>query len=135
MLNCGAKIPSVISYSPQLSEDDLQFGTSLSKGAVAMVNTKLELDVQDSRLDELDLIVQVLDGMKNLSFEHIKRSKGYPNYTWKQPEEIVSDYLSKMFQSFERATEYIDELKATLPVDIVLTVPVVSLELITSPNN
>jgi hypothetical protein len=119
------KIPSVISYSPCTGADEQQFGASLSPDAVAMVNTKLELDAQDTRLDELDLLLQVLDGMKNLDFEHVKSAKGYPGYTWKKPEDIVTDYLSKVFQCFEDATEHLMEIKLNVPVDIIITVPVV----------
>lgn len=120
------KIPSVITYSKPTEAHEQQFGANLSPDAVAMVNTKLELDVQDTRLDELNMILQVLDGMKDLSFEHIKASKGYPEYTWKKPEDIVTDYLTKAFKSFEAATDYIAEIRRTAPVDIIVTVPVVS---------
>jgi hypothetical protein len=119
------KVPSVISYSPCSIAEEQQFGASLSPDAVAMVNTKLELDSQDTRLEELDLIIEILEGMKDLDFEHVKNSKGYPGYTWKSPEDIVADYLAKAFEHFERATEYLTEIKINIPVDIVVTVPVV----------
>lgn len=119
------KIPSVISYSPCTDANEQQFGASLSPDAVAMINTKLELEAQDTRLDELDLIIQVLEGTKNLDFEHVKRAHGYPGYTWKVPEDIVTDYLTKAFEHFERATEYLTEIKTNVPVDIIITVPVV----------
>lgn len=120
------KIPSVISYSPRTSNNELQFGADLSPEAVAMVHTKMELDVQETRLDELDLIIQVLDGMKNLNFEHIKASKGMPEYTWKTPEEVVTDYLKKVFKPFWDATDYLGHLRELITVDVVITVPVVS---------
>lgn len=119
------KIPSVISYSPCTDANEQQFGASLSPDAVAMINTKLELEAQDTRLDELDLIIQVLEGTKNLDFEHVKRAQGYPGYTWKVPEDIVTDYLTKAFEHFETATEYLTEIKTSVPVDIIVTVPVV----------
>lgn len=118
------KIPSVISYSPCTEKDEQQFGASLSPEAVAMVNTKLELEAQDTRLEELDLIIQVLEGTKNLSLEHVKRAQGYPGYTWKSPEDIVTDYLTKAFEHFERNTEFLTEIKTNVPVDIIVTVPV-----------
>lgn len=102
------------------------FGASLSPKAIAMVNTKLELDAQDTRLDELDLLIQVLDGMENLSFDHVKASRGYPGYTWKQPEDIVTDYLEKAFEHFWASTEYLALIRDTAPADIIITVPVVS---------
>ena len=122
------KIPSVISYSPSTHKREQQFGASLSPDAVAMVNTKLELEVQDTRLDELDLIIQVLAGTKNLNFEQVKHAQGYPGYTWKEPEDIVTDYLTKVFEHFERATVYLAEIKSNVPVDIMITVPVACLK-------
>lgn len=121
------KIPSVISYSPTSRAGEQQWGASISPDAVTMVNTKLELDVQDNKSDELDLILQVLDGMNNLNFDHVAAAKGYPDYTWKVPEDIVTDYLTKVFQYLDEAVAHFGaELRAKIPVDIVLTVPVVS---------
>jgi len=118
------KVPSVISYSPATEAEEQQWGTSLSPKAVTMLNTKLELDNQDNKLDELELILQVLEGMNNLTFSHVKASKGYPEYTWKAPQDIVSDYLSKVFYYLNEAVAGFKE--AQIPVDLVLTVPVVS---------
>lgn len=122
------KIPSVISYTPSTHKGEQQFGASLSPDAVAMVNTKLELEAQDTRLDELDLIIQVLEGTKDLNFEHVKRAQGYPDYTWKAPEDIVTDYLTKVFEHFERAMVDLTEIKKNVPVDIMVTVPVVCMK-------
>lgn len=123
------KVPSVISYSPRTAKKELQFGANLSPDAVTMLSTKLELDVQDTRLEELDLIIQVLDGMRDLNFQHIKNSKSMPEYTWKTPEDIVTDYLKKVFQPFWEATDYWNTHRAKAQVDIVITIPVVSLDL------
>jgi hypothetical protein len=125
-MNNTEKVPSVISYSPCSDEEEQQFGFSLSPEAVAMVNTKLELDVQDNKVDELDLILQALDGMDNLSFEKVKNSNGYPAYTWKAPEEIVTDYLEKVFPYVNRILEKNETLRKGIKVDIVITFPVVS---------
>lgn len=115
------KVPSVYSYSPAPNGEQ-QWGESLSPKAVTMINTKLELDVQDNKSDELELILQVLDGMKNLHFDHVRACKGYPEYTWKNPEEIVTDYLTKIFQYVDK---YVEKFRVLgLPVDIVVTVPV-----------
>lgn len=121
----NAMIPSLISYSAPTG-GERQFGTDLSPDAVAMVNTKVELDVQDTRSEELDLIIQVLDGMKGLNFDHIKENRGIPEYTWKTPEDVVTDYLTKVFESFWNATENMNEFRSANPVDIVVTVPLVS---------
>ncbi|KAF2823206.1 actin-like ATPase domain-containing protein [Ophiobolus disseminans] len=118
------KIPSVISYSLRTSANELQFGANLSRNAVAMVNTKMELDVQETRLDELILIIQTLDGMKDLGFHHVKASKGLPEYTWKTPEDVVTDYLQKVFDPVWKATEYMGPIRDLAPVDVVITVPV-----------
>jgi hypothetical protein len=125
-MNNTWKVPSVISYSPCSEEQEQQFGFSLSPDAVAMVNTKLELDVQDDKADELDLIIQALEGMDNLSFENVKAANGYPAYTWKAPEDIVTDYLTKVFPYVNKQLDENATLRKGLKVDIVVTVPVVS---------
>src|SRR5207248_8787588 len=112
------KIPSVISYSPASDAQEQQWGESLSPEAVAMVQTKLELDVHDTS-EELDLILEALDGMGNLHFQYVRDSGGLPQYTWKRPEEIVEDYLTKVFDSVLEAMErFPEELRARIPVDI-----------------
>jgi hypothetical protein len=119
------KVPSVISYSPRSAAREQQFGFSLSPKAVSMLNTKLELDVQDSKADELDLILQALEGMDNLNFDHVKASNGYPEYTWKAPEDIVTDFLTNVFPYVNKLVDSGSVLRAKMPVDIVVTVPVV----------
>lgn len=119
------KIPSIISYSPASPTGEQQWGYSLSKDAVAMTNTKLELDVQDDRLDELELTLKLLEGTSNLQFNHVRVSSGFPEYTWKEPEEIVTDYLTKVFQSVSQDSPIGIALGLNLPVDIVITVPAV----------
>ena len=79
----SVKIPSVISYTPCSDPEVEQFGFDLSDNATTMINTKLELDPQDTRTEELDLILHALDGMKDLRFDNIKASRGFPNFTWK----------------------------------------------------
>ena len=65
------RIPSVISYSPASEMQERQWGSDLSSNAVAIVDTKLELELQDSS-GELDLILKALDGMHNLDFQYIR---------------------------------------------------------------
>jgi hypothetical protein len=120
-----SKIPSVISYSPCSDPNEQQFGYDLSPNAVVMVNTKLELDVQRSKEAELDLILQALDGMDNLSFDNVKKSNGHPEYTWKEPEDIVADYLSKLFPYVNRVISKEATLRKSMKVDVVVTVPIV----------
>jgi len=120
------KIPSVISYSPAGPAGEEQWGASLSPDAVAMVNTKLELDVQDNNSDELDLILELLDGIQNLHFGYIAASYARPEYTWKAPEDILTDYLHRIFQRLCQAVDIGPGLRDQIPVDIAITVPVVS---------
>ncbi|KAN0071932.1 hypothetical protein V8E54_009661 [Elaphomyces granulatus] len=122
------KIPSVISYSPASENQERQWGSSLSSNAVAMVHTKLALDVRDNS-EELDLILQALDGMHNLQIQYIREHQGSPPYPWNRPEEIVEDYLTKVFDAFleemttRLAQGFPQELRDRLPVDIVVTIP------------
>lgn len=120
------KIPSVYSYSPATADEEQQWGLSLSPDAVTMVNTKLELDVQDNKLDELELLLQVLNGTRDLDIDNVKKSQGYPDYTWKNPQEIVTDYLTKVFKQVNRSLDQrIAAHRDSISVDVVITVPVV----------
>lgn len=83
----SSKIPSVISYTHSIH--DQQWGASISEDAVTMLNTKMELDVLDNKLDELELILQVLEGTCNLDFDNVKKCHGYPEYTGNEPEDVV----------------------------------------------
>lgn len=91
-MKTSSKIPSIYSYSPASSPLDQQWGASISDDAVTMVNTKMELDVQENRIDELELILQVLEGTCNLDFDNVKKSRGYPEYTWKDPVSSLCSY-------------------------------------------
>jgi len=125
MGNSG-KIPSVISYSPSTDAGELQWGASISPNAVTMFNTKLELDVQDNKSDELDLVLAVLDGVDDLNFEAVKASASAPEYPPKTPEQIVADYLTRVFEHLSHEFEDIgSHLRRQLQVDVVVCVPVV----------
>lgn len=119
------KIPSVISYAAQGSYEQ-GFGKSLPPDSAATINTKLELDVHDNKTDELELLLAVLENMSNLNFEQVKTSKGCPQYIWKSPEEIVTDYLTEIYKVVDKEVNNSSAaLRADLPVDIVITIPVV----------
>ncbi|KAF2827326.1 actin-like ATPase domain-containing protein, partial [Ophiobolus disseminans] len=126
MMNAG-KVPSVISYSPQTDAMEQQWGADLSPNAVSMVHTKLELGMQNV-LGELDMTIQVLDGMKNLSFVDMMATSlghGRPAYSEKAPEDIVSDYLTKVYGVLD---DYMDEnftnaFRKLTATDLVVTVP------------
>jgi hypothetical protein len=119
------KIPSRISYSESQNGEE-QWGASLSKDAIAMINTKLELDLRGTS-DELDLVLHTLDGMHNLDFQYVKSSGPTSEYTWKVPEEIVEDYLTKVCEYlYQAVTEFTEAYNRLVPTDIVITMPPVS---------
>jgi hypothetical protein len=120
------KIPSIISYSLRSPANEQQWGTNLSPQAIAMVHTKLQLDVDDTSA-ELDLILQMLDGVHDLNMQYIIDG-GADKYPRKAPEVIVKDYLTKVFDYLLKAVApFSAELRKAIPVDIVATVPAVSL--------
>jgi hypothetical protein len=120
------KVPSVYSYTKPKAKEE-QWGNDFSSDAVNMVQTKLELDAQQSKLDELDMILHNLDGMHNLHFDYVEKSGGYPEFTANKPDVVVEDYMKKIFA---RVMEYLKDipevLRRSMPVDIVVTHPVVS---------
>ena len=119
------KIPSVISYSLCSSRQEQQWGTDLSPRAIAMVHTKLQLDVNEPS-GELDLILQALDGMRNLDIQYIISSGGAVDYPREGPEEIVEDYLMRIFTCVLNAiARFTEAWRMTIPVDIVVTIPAV----------
>jgi hypothetical protein len=77
------KIDSVISYSDKSPELEENWGSDLAPGAIAMINTKLELDI-NSVSEELDLVSQALDGVDNLSFQRVKNARASRVTIWKR---------------------------------------------------
>lgn len=127
------KVPSVKSYS--VAEDgEPQWGSHVSKNAVTMVNQKLELELQSSKLDELDLTLYVLNGAGNLSFNHIRQVGPNPEFTTKSPEEIVQDYLTHIFQCATKVINVSNLETTNTALDLVVTVPVVSVVCRKSPS-
>src|SRR5207237_1259259 len=117
------KVPSAISYSrtpgfdsdsisDSTSDDDLyddgleahdideerveQWGSDLSPEAVTIIHTKLRLNVED-KSEELDFILSTLEAAHRLNFDYIRNSAGITHYCQKSPEQIVTDYLKKVF--------------------------------------
>lgn len=116
------KIPSVISYS-ESDGDSQQWGSDLSKHAIAMVHTKLQLDIGTVE-NELDLTLQALEGMDNLHYRHIKNSEFKPSYPIQSPEEIVQDYLRFVFEYLlESVGQFTPQFLRHTSVDIVVTIP------------
>ena len=87
-----------------------------------MTHTKLALDVQDNISDELELIIQSLDGMNDLTLEHIEASRGRPEYPAFSPIEIVSHYLGKVFYHVKDEFSFMGRLLDIIPVDVVIAV-------------
>ena len=120
-----SKIPSVISFSPATEAMEQQWGYDLSDEAISMIHTKLELDLQDVG-SELDLMLHALDGMKDFSFQHIKTAGVLPAFTDKTAEQVVTEYLSRVFEHLSAVmVNFSEELRVRVPVDIVVTVPTV----------
>lgn len=121
------KVPSVISYT-KCSHEYQQWGKSISPNAITMVHKKLELGSQPLQ-GELDLVVQVLDGMRNLNFEDIvlaDENNDVPAYACKSPEEIVTDYLTKIFGYLDETVANFGEAsRRYTTTDVVVTIPTV----------
>lgn len=118
------KVPSEIAYSPA-EGGDANWGYEIREPAVKMIWTKLQLEEQ-SRLEELDLIVKALDGMSNLGLRQITESRGLPSYPAKEPIEIVTEYLSLVCQHLIEAElnrRYGPELLRRTPINLVVTCP------------
>lgn len=121
------KVPSQIAYAAG-REYSTQWGYDISPGTLRLLWTKLELLTQN-RGEELDHILRALEGMKNLNFEHIEKSRGLPEYPAKEPVEIITDYLSLVREHvIERdlIPTLGRELFERTPVDLVVTCPTVS---------
>jgi hypothetical protein len=92
-----------------------------------MVYTKLQLNVSETTA-ELDLILQALDGMHDLSFEYIKSASGTRKYMNKAPEQIVEDYLAEVLEYVLKAVDsWTASYRRVILVDIVATIPPVCL--------
>ncbi|OAP64492.1 hypothetical protein AYL99_00464 [Fonsecaea erecta] len=117
------KIPSVISFSPSTEAMEQQWGYDLSEHAISIVHTKLELDLQDVS-SELDLMIQALDGMCDFGFDHIRGAGSAHAFSDKSAEQIVTEYLSRVFEHLSAAiVKFSASFRVHVPVDIVVTVP------------
>lgn len=60
-------------------------------------------------------------------FPFLRRSIKVNGLQWKDPEDVVTDYLTKVFEYLDEAFDVFgSHLRQNIPVDIVVTVPVVS---------
>jgi hypothetical protein len=119
------KVSSDISYTPS-DGTAVQWGGSFSPGSLKLIWTKLELE-QQSKSDELNLILAALHGTNNLDFRTIQQSQGLPSYPAKDSVQIVTDYLVKVREKLcgHLVGEYTQELVNTISVDLVMSVPAV----------
>lgn len=119
------KVPSVYSYS-RAKHREAQWGSDISDDAITMVNVKLELQPQESRLAELESALGVLRGTDDLSFENLRKVGSNPAYPTKTPAKIIADYLRKICECACRTIEPRNLTVTKTPLDLVVTVPVVS---------
>lgn len=119
------KVQSVYSYSKP-KQREAQWGSDISEDAITMVNVKLELQPQETRLDELESLLGVLQGTANLSFANLRKIGSNPAYPTKTPTGIITDYLTKICERACRTIEPQNLEVTNTPVDLVVTVPVVS---------
>ncbi|QDS73014.1 hypothetical protein FKW77_009110 [Venturia effusa] len=107
---------AVVTYwGPQMGNSD--------KNAVAMITTKLELDI-GTVSEELDILSSTLNGMKDLDFKYVKAAAGMPAFPCKGPEDIVTDYLTHVFEYLVQTVDSFSyEVRERFPVDIVVTCP------------
>ena len=128
-MNNTNKVPSRIAYSvgPDGKSEVNEWGDAIKSDQLKMVHTKLELD-PGTVLDELESILDILDGMDDLAFETIMSLEldGNPPYTHKTPEAIVTDYLTNVVRSAEANLKVLNpDDRENIPTDIVITVPTV----------
>jgi hypothetical protein len=123
------KVPSEISYSGAPGGEG-QWGYDISENSLKWQWTKMELD-QQTRPDELRLILEAVIGMANLDIRKVDQSNGQALAYSKAPEDIVADYLSDVRAYLVRKLqlEY-REIFTTLVIDLVVTVPAVGLKYI-----
>lgn len=132
------KVRTMISYIKSAT-GQTQWGAAVGDHIAAMVNTKLELDPQTSKFDELELTWYLLRGTGNLAFQHLKSIGPDPAYPSAPPKQIVQDYLRHIYESMWRKVpngaggstgvftkiDLENLIKTKTPVDIVITVPAV----------
>lgn len=119
-----SKIPSLISYTPASNSSDLQWGASISEEALVVKDVKKGLDARSSSVDDVELTLQTTD-KGHLKVEKVTNPKAHPSLL-RTPEQIVADYLTKVFHYLENTFEFLGpHLRTTVQVDIVVTVPAV----------
>ncbi|KAH8676467.1 hypothetical protein BGZ60DRAFT_556052 [Tricladium varicosporioides] len=123
-LVAAMKVPSEISYSGA-PKGECQWGYNIGENSLKWQWTKMELD-QQTRLDELRLILEAVIGMENLDIRKVDQSNGQALAYSKTPEDIVADYLSEIREYLVKHLQ-LKYLAAftTLVIDLVVSVPAV----------
>jgi len=118
-----ARNPSDTSYSSSSRAQEQQWGAGISPDAI---KTKLGLALQENRSEELELALKALYELNNWDFDYVETANRHPGYAWKGPEGIVTEYLTKILQNLLiEIKNFSPELRASIPVDIVVIVPMV----------
>ncbi|KUJ09631.1 uncharacterized protein LY89DRAFT_274643 [Mollisia scopiformis] len=118
----SSRVPSAISYSPTADMSQQQWGFSVSEDAIVYTRTKLDLDIS-SKEHMLGRISDFLDGASDLRFEAVLRARGYPEHSWKDAQDMVSDYFRQVFHVVFEELAYMGGHLAQVAVDIVITTP------------
>jgi hypothetical protein len=119
------RIPSVITYSPTTTHLESPWGSPCSSDAITMLNTKLELHVEDLST-ELDLMLNTLNAMTDSSLQQIYEKAVSSASVCRNAEEIVTDYLTQLFDYLSQSSvEFERILSGSIPADFVFTIPAV----------
>jgi hypothetical protein len=69
--------------------------------------------------------------MMNLNYQNIVATNGLPTYPDKSPEQIITDYLQHILDYLlEAVFVFSQEFRVIIPIDIVLTIPMVTILLL-----
>ena len=124
-------MPSVISYSPSAA-GKRQWGSEIDNDASwASHWVKLDL-LKQTPLQELSVLKRSLHNLKDLQRHTSNDHRGYktPHHLTKSPEEIVQDFLYFIAEHYYRTVKAESQhLLTSLPIDMVLTHPAVSISL------
>ncbi|KAF2461821.1 hypothetical protein BDY21DRAFT_329742 [Lineolata rhizophorae] len=116
------KVPSDISYAAAKNAAK-QWGFDICPGSPVVRHAKLEFEPQQ-RLEELRMILTVLEGTKNLDLQAIRNAQdGIVAFPARDATQVVADYLLRVREhAAEQAKQW---FQATVPIDLVITVPTV----------
>jgi hypothetical protein len=123
------KAPSEISFGIS-SAAEHQWGFDISSNAPKLTLTKLQLEQQE-RIVELKSVLVALTALNAVCISGIDQINGLARAYSKQPEQIVAEYLRGVREWLAGSLpQYYDsaEWLSTIPIDLVVTVPSVSIQ-------